>query len=268
MAAVRGGVDQVRPPAGAGEHVAAPEVAVEAGGRLRRPGELRQPRDRVLDRAGAARRERAATRRPRAAAARAGARRRTRASPRPSRRGARPCRAAARRAAPRAARRRRRARRRRAAWASPRPSASSPRAPSRPSSIHSSARKAGSAPGRTSRDRRPERGRIAHRQHLRHRETVRDLAEPAQAGRLGRVLARPSAGARLHERAGAAVELDQPGVVDVAARDAAGGRERAPDRAGGRLRDHSRPSARSTSSRPRHAASTRSSTCSKPSSPP
>ena len=109
---------------------------------------------------------------------------------------------------------------------------------------------------------------VAHREDLGHGEPVLDLAEPAQAGRLGRVLAVRRSRARLHERARAVVELDHPGVVDVAAGDAARGGQRASDRPGGRLGNHSRPSARSVSSRPRQAASTRSSTRSKPSSPP
>ena len=74
-----------------------------------------------------------------------------------------------------------------------------------------------------------------------HGQAAAAAAEPAQPGGLGRVLARPRAGARLDERPRPVGELDPPRVVDVPARDPLGARERLPERGGGGLRRPSQP---------------------------
>ena len=209
------------------------------------PARSRDPLAHALDRPHA-RRPTASRDRGRArAAAAAGARRRTTASRAAARWAARAGRSAAARRPPKRVGAGR-VHRRRARGRAP------PRRPPRPRSSHSSAsslvRDAPSTSGTPSAAR---------------------LAEPAQPGRLGRVLAGRRVRARLHERAAAVLELGRVGVVDVAAADppqrphgAAGGT------GDGRLEAHAFSAARSSSSSPRQAASTMSSTVSNPRSPP
>ncbi len=106
---------------------------------------------------------------------------------------------------------------------------------------------------------------VGDAEHLRHAQRAR-LREPAQARRLGRVLAGRDVPARLDEAEGLVRELHAEGLVDVAAADAL---QRSHLATGGGA--HERGQAhrgRSSSSRPRQAASTWSSTFSKPSGPP
>ena len=161
-------------------------------------------------------------------------------------------RAAGRRAARRAARRRSAGAPAACSAARSRPSRSSPAASSRPASIHASARRRGGASCTASTS-----------------GTAAPAArQPPQPRGLRGELPRGGVAARLDEHRFAALELHPPGVVDVAARDPPRGDHRAPEQAPGRLGDHNRPEARRSSRRPRQAASTRSSTRSKPSGPP
>ena len=107
-----------------------------------------------------------------------------------------------------------------------------------------------------------------------HAEDLRDpeatwLAEPAQGRGLGRELPRGGVRAGLDERSCAVFERGRVRVVDVSA---AGPGQRCDAAAGGAgdrlLELHTRSAARSSSSSPRQAASTMSSTVSKPRSPP
>ena len=253
VAAVGGRIDQARAAVRAGEHVAGPQVAMQASRWLGRPGELVHARRHRLDRAPAGR-----VQAPRAGGRRAGgAPRRRRASPAPWRRAARARRAAGRRPVRPAAARRTRALRPRGAR---RARARAPPPRPRRAGRRRSRRARGSAGARRGRRAPPARRAPAS-------------ASQAEARRLRGELPRRRVGARLDEGDLAVVQPDRPRLVDVAAGDLPGGRhataERPPDRRGDRPGSaHTRPRARSSSSRPRQAASTRSSTRSNPSSPP
>jgi hypothetical protein len=107
---------------------------------------------------------------------------------------------------------------------------------------------------------------VADRQDVRHGQRS-GAGQPAQARGLGGEGAWNGIRSGLDERAPPVLEHGRVGVVEVAAGHAPQLRDRRAERGGERV-PHTRPSARSSSSSPRHAASTRSSTCSKPSSPP
>ena len=263
MAAVGCRVDQPRATVGAGQDVAAPQVAVQPRGRLGRAREVgdplaHAPRPR-------ARRQRSACRAPRTTSPAAQAPLRVEGRPvgggvvgqreladaqrrgRPVGDGApgggapnagapAPCRAAR-----------------------PRPSSSSPALSRRPSSIHSSARKRGGSSSPTA----STPGSATACACASHRRPAASVAYSPGA----------ASGARLDERAPAAGELQRPRLVDRAARCALAARHRgaggARDRVGQRARDgHVACAGRTSSSSPRHAASTRSSTRSKPLGPP
>ena len=97
---------------------------------------------------------------------------------------------------------------------------------------------------------------LLHVQHARRAQGA-GLAQPAQAGRLGLVLARWRVGACLDERLPAVRQHDAKGFVDVAPADA-------PHIARAGRQAHAGSLARNCSSRPLQAACTRSSTSSKP----
>ena len=228
---------------------------MQARGRLRRAGELGQPRRSPRSTARTPAGDSAPRSRPIAQQRREpalGVERRPVVAR--SSGGARAGRAGARRTARPAAARRTPARRPRGRAASPRPSSSSPAASSRPASTQLE---------------REE--RVADRRAPPGTRSAAG-ARPSQRSPAASVAYSPGrAPARVFTNARAAVlQLEPPRVVDVAAGDAArAARRRAPAAAARPPRArHSRPSARSASSSPRQAASTRSSTCSKPSSPP
>ena len=104
---------------------------------------------------------------------------------------------------------------------------------------------------------------LAHAEHLGHAQRAR-LAQPAQRRRLGRVLPRRDVRAGLDEPERLVLELHAVGLVDVTAADPL----QAPHRPAGGLADRVLQVHRSVASRPRQAASTWSSTVSKPSGPP
>ncbi len=260
MAAVGGGVDEPRAAVGRGEHVAAPQVAVQARRRLGRPGELADALADALDGSPAGGAQSAALRGQVGERQQPALARRTSASPAPDRSAARARRCAA-------PRRRRRPQARRAATR--RAQGHRPRA-ARPARARAPPRRR-----RRGRPRRPTRepgsavGSRPPRRHRAVRQRTR-LGQPAQTGGLGGVLARRRVGARLDERAPAAVELERARLVDRPAgrRPPAGHRGAGGAGHGFGQRARDAHAARTSSSRPRHAASTRSSTRSKPFGPP
>ena len=234
MAAVGGRIDQHR----ATHHVAAPQVAVQARRWLGRAGEVGHPLAQPLDRGhavggqprprGQGHDPRLCSRRPASRAPR----RRDLQWPQPQRRRSPPGVPGAsvpKPSAPAACM---------VASIRPRRSASSLRPPSTQASTSTSSRGG---------------------QHLGHGCAA--LAQPAQAGRLGLVGARV---AGLRERRRAVVQLQPPGVVQVAAGDRLGGRHLAAQRRGRCAQRVDRTS----SSSPRLERSTMSSTSSNPSGPP
>ena len=227
---------------------------MQASRRLRRTGELGHaartaPRARERLRRSASR-----CRAPARSAGRGGSRRRSAASPARGRSAARAGRSAGRRRSAS----RRTARRRRRGWspsrgrAPPRPPRRRRRATRGPAPAAPRCRSPQPAPGRAT----PITAGVGR---------PRRLGQPRERGRLGRVLARPARpGASSRTRCGRRRARHRVGVVDVAAghrlQRLRGDAGRRADRG---LEGHAR--ARSSASRPRQAASTRSSTSSKPS---
>ena len=244
VSAVRRRIDQPRAAVTAPEDVPAPEVAVQPGGRLGRAGELGHPRAHALDGAVAEARQ-AGVRR---AAAAAAARRRRSASPAWSRWEARASRGEAgpdRRATSRpwAGRRTSSAP---AAWISASPAPNAAGSPRPPSSTQSSTSTSSATPSTSG-------TRSAPGSPSQRNPAASAAYSPASTP--SRVLTNPN---------DSSVELHSVRLVDVAAADAL---DAAHVPAGGRA--HRRLEAhRSESSRPRQAASTWSSTFSKPSGPP
>ena len=246
MAAVGDRVDDVRPPA-APEHVAAPQVAVQARRRLRRPGQVGHPLAHAPRPPArpppTASRDRGRAR----AAAAAGARRRTTASPAAGRWAARAGRCAQRLGAAEGVG---------AGRVDPREPAPQLGLVARP------------RPARATRA-RAARQLVASTPST--SGTPRPFGTASQRSPAASAAYSPAgaSGARLHERAPAVLQLGRVGVVDVAAADAP---QRAHGAAGGlgdgRLEAHTFSAARSSSISPRQAASTMSSTVSKPRSPP
>ena len=262
MGAVGGGIDQPVPAVRPGVDVAAPEVAVDPGRRLGRPGELADPLDHPADRGSGGGVDPAARRGQRCRAARAGPR-----SGHPSREPGGTASSGS--VTPAEAQRpARRARRQGVEARGAGPVNDRQAAPELLLAARSR------RPRLDPFERQPERaGLLDHREHARDRQAA-GLGQPGQPRGLGAVLVGGGVAPALQERAGSVRQIEQPGVVDVAAADPPRPLDAGAERpAGGGERSSAAHQAalsspRISSSSPSQARSTMSRTSSKPPSPP